>query len=1166
MIKKILKIVLIVLVLAALAAAEFWFVWKKGLPLWVAAVIFAGIIGLFVGSLFLKKYLLRRREKKFVQRVVQLDESTIKGAPLHERRELQDLQEHWKESVDLLKRSSLKRYGNPLYTLPWYLVIGESGSGKTTAIRNARLESPVAYPDRAATISATLNCDWWFFENSIVLDTAGRYSIPLDETPDREEWEKFLTLLAKYRRREPINGVVATIPADKLLGSNRNILREDGQNIRKRIDQLMRVVGARFPVYILVTKMDTVYGFNDTFEDLSVEDSSQAMGCINKDGKAYWDTLLENAFGSVADRILELSLTAVRGKETAKPGAIVFRNEFLRLKAPFIEFLRAVFGDNPYQETPFLRGIFFSSGRQTGAPSSEFLERAGITPAGADAHGPEKGVFLSDIFARVLPQDRSLYTHTHDFLRWRRITRSLAFTSWLCLWAAIIGLLTLSFWYSIGTLQRFTDVFATLPQLPGTVAENLMTIEKFRLEIEELEWDNTRWFLPSFGLTARRSVEERAKERYVAFVKKGFLADFDRVFGNKLDAVNRDTDPDTIAIYANCLVTRVELLAGMVEKGKLPEIKTFTQAAGEAVDLIYDPIPYEISQTFGGIYRDYLRWHNNMADLMRSRELAQAGLVSLITRHGSLEWLVHKSIPDAPDIRLDDFWGAAEVGQHDDSVVLSGAYTKLGHKHITEFIKDLEEVLAEGSVLERMIPSFWKWYQEEYYKAWYDFADNFHKGGDAYQTETARRNMAVLMTTNHNPYWKFITRISDETIQPDPRTKPPKWTRLPAELIRIAELSVTEDDQADKKDQGLIGRIGKRLKKAETTGEQHLEEMDEEMKQISRQRPSRAKVYTEYVKTLAQIAPLATTGDTALRMVSDLFAGQAALAEDKSPFNMAFTQYLSLKSMMKEDNYGDSDFIWSLVGGPLNYLVSFGTAKTSCSLQDRWEGDVMAKMDGVPREKVLKSLFDKTDGVVIKYREGVAKPFLVDSKLGYTPRKAYEKTIFEVSIPFKPDFLKFLNASPTSPVEFQSDHSVAVQTVPIEVNNDAAVRPVGNVLSLQCSDGTAVLKNYNYPDARSFVWSPEKCGDTILKIMFPDFALTKVYRGRTGFPMFLSDFSSGSQTFRAADFPESRTALAKAGVKWIKVRYTIDNAQPVITALKKSSKKAPAVVTDCPLR
>jgi len=1166
MIKKILKVVLIVLVLAALAALDLWLIWKKGWPLWVAGAIFAGIIGLFVGFVFLKKYLLRRREKKFVERVVQLDESTIKGAPLHERQQLQDLQDHWKDSLALLKRSSLKKRGNPLYALPWFVVIGESGSGKTTAIRSSRLESPVAYPERAATISATINCDWWFFENSIVLDTAGRYTIPLDEIPDREEWEKFLTLLAKYRRREPVNGVIATIAADKLQSADRSALREDGQNIRKRIDQLMRVVGARFPVYILVTKMDRVYGFNDAFRDLAPEDAGQAMGYLNRDSKGHWDILLDDTFESVSERIDDIALRVVRGKGPMMPGTIVFREEFLRLKPGLAEFMKTVFGDNPYQETPLLRGIFFSSGRQDGVPSSEFLEAAGFVPDHPKAAPAiEKGMFLRDIFARILPGDRSLYTHTHDFLRWRRITRSLGFTSWLFLWVALIGLLTFSFLHSMTTLNNFMDVFRTLPALPGDTATDLLTIEKFRIEIEELEQSNSRWLLPSFGLSATHDAERRAKDYYITFVNKGFLWGFDKGLSGKLDGVNADTDSDSIAIYADYLVMRTGVLNGLLDKGKLPDVKGFGQAAAAAIDLHYSTLPYEASQIFGNVYRDYLSWHNNRAELVRSRELLQAGLVALVARHGSLEWLVHKSIPDAPDIRLTDFWGSAEVGEHDDTVVVPGSYTKLGQKHVSDFIKQLEGVLKTGTPVAKLVPSFWKWYQEEYYKAWYDFADNFHKGADAYQTETARRNMASLMTTDHNPYWKLISRLNEESIQSDAKTKPPKWTKLPTELLNVAKLSAVGDDQT-KKDQGLASRIGQGFKKVESSTEQHVAKLDPAMKKIADQRPSRAKTYAEYAKALTQTAPIASSGDTAMRMVSDLFSGQAALAEDKSPFNQAYTQYLALQNMMKEDDYGDADFIWSLLGGPLDYLVAYGIGKTSCSLQDRWEGDVMGKMDGVPKEKVLKSLFDKTDGVVIKYRDGTAKPFLVQAKLGYAPRKAYENTMFERSVPFKPEFLKFLNAVPSAPVEFQSDHTVSIQTVPIEVNVDAKVKPLGNQLSLQCSDGTAILKNYNYPDSRSFVWSPEKCGDTIVKIMFPDFALTRIYKGRTGFATFLSDFASGSRSYKATDFPESKAALAGAGVKWIRIRYKIDNAQPVIAGLKKSSKKAPGVVADCTLK
>lgn len=1162
MIKKILKVVLIVLLLAVLAGLDAWLVWKKGWPPWVGGAIFAGIIGIFVGIVFLKKYLLRRREKKFVERVVQLDESAIKGAPLHERRELQDLQEHWKESLSLLKRSSLRKRGNPLYALPWFVVIGESGSGKTTAIRNSRLESPVAYPDRAATISATINCDWWFFEDSIVLDTAGRYTIPLDEVPDREEWERFLTLLAKYRRREPINGVIITVPADKLLGSDRNVLREDGQNIRKRVDQLMRVVGARFPVYVLVTKMDKVYGFNDIFEGLAPEDAAQAMGYLNRNARPHWDTLLEEAFESVSGRIGEASLTAIREKRAVKPGTIVFREEFLRLKPGMIEFLKAVFGDNPYQETPLMRGIFFSSGRQDGAPSSEFLDAAGFVPSSKDAPAPERGMFLSDIFARVLPDDRSLYTHTHDFLRWRRIIRSLGFTSWLFLWVALIGLLSFSFFHNINTLKEFTDVFRSLPALPGGPGPNLLVIEKFRFEIEELQRNNSRWFLPSFGLAASHAAERRAKKHYIILVNKGFLWDFDKEVSRKLNTVSADSDPDAIAAYADFYVMRTGLENGLLDKGKFPDIKGFDRVAAAAIDLHYSTLPYEAAQVFGNVYRDYLLWHDNWAELERNRELLQAGLVSLVTRHKSLDWLVRKSIPDASDVTLIDFWGSAEVGEHDDTVLIPAAYTKAGRKHISDFIDHLEGVLKEDNAIAAMTPSFWQWYHGEYYKAWYDFADNFHKGADAYQTETARRNMAVLMGTDRNPYWKFISRMSEELTLPEMKTKPPKWAELPTELVSIARLSGAGDKKTAK-NESLATRIGERLKKAETSAEAKLDKLDPQMMQRAEQRSSRAKVYAEYVKALGLTAPIASSGDTAMRMVSDLFSGQAALAEDKSPFNQAYTQYLALKNMMKEDDYGDSDFLWALVAGPLNYLLDYGVAKTSCSLQDRWEGDVIRKMDGVPKDKVLKSLFDKTDGVVVKYRDNTAKPFLVQARVGYTPRKAYENTLFQHSIPFKPDFLKFLNAVPSSPVEFQSDHVVPIQTVPIEVNTEATVKPLGNTLSLQCADGTAVLSNYNYPDSRSFTWSPEKCGNTVLKIMFPDFTLTKVYKGPTAFANFLTDFSSGAKTFKAGDFPADKTGLAKAGVTWIKVRYKIDNAQPVIAGLKKSSKKAPAVVADC---
>ena len=109
-----------------------------------------------------------------------------------------------------------------------------------------------------------------------------------------------------------------------------------------------------------------------------------------------------------------------------KPGTIVFR-ETSELGAGMIELPKAV-SRQPYQE---LRswGIFFFSGRQGGAVAGVSTRR--VRPL-VEGRLPLKDMFLSDIFARSSPTIPC--TRTHDFLRWRRIIRSLGFTSWLFLW------------------------------------------------------------------------------------------------------------------------------------------------------------------------------------------------------------------------------------------------------------------------------------------------------------------------------------------------------------------------------------------------------------------------------------------------------------------------------------------------------------------------------------------------------------------------------------------------------------------------------------------------------------------------------------------------------------------------------------------------------------
>jgi len=98
--KKFFKISFIVLLLGILAGLVTWLVLSKRWPWWVGVALMVGLTGVWVGVLFLRKYLQRRREKVFVSRVIAQDEAVIKQHRFMRDRGCRNCRTVWKESVD----------------------------------------------------------------------------------------------------------------------------------------------------------------------------------------------------------------------------------------------------------------------------------------------------------------------------------------------------------------------------------------------------------------------------------------------------------------------------------------------------------------------------------------------------------------------------------------------------------------------------------------------------------------------------------------------------------------------------------------------------------------------------------------------------------------------------------------------------------------------------------------------------------------------------------------------------------------------------------------------------------------------------------------------------------------------------------------------------------
>lgn len=1160
--RKFLKILLYVFLLALLVGAIALLVIWRQWPWWFGVAIFLGVVGVWVAILYIRKYFLRKREREFVRRVIAQDTAAIQAAPLHEREQLQDLQTKWQESVERLRASKLRKRGNPLYVLPWFLVIGESGAGKTSAIKNATLSTPLADTVRTAGLAATRNCEWWFFDQAIVLDTAGRYTIPVDPGPDREEWEKFLTLLAQYRRREPLNGLVVAIAADRLLAEDAARLHADGEDVRQRIDQVMRVVGARFPIYILVTKMDLVHGMVPFCRHLPPDRLTQAMGFINEQQTFRWKDVLDQAMTVVGRRLRQLRFILVHQTPEAEAGALLFPAEFSRLTGGLHHFLRAVFGDNPYQETPLLRGICFSSARQGEPPVSDFLRSTGLDSAARPSGTREDGYFLKDIFKEVLPADRYVYRPLPELIRWRRLTRTLGFAAWGLLWAFLCGLLSLAFHLNVQTINEFKEEFDDPPTLTEDATTNLLMLDRMRLELIDLQTANQDWWVPRFGLNQSLILETRVRAHFVRLFRGGFLIPLDESLARRIDAVTPQTSEEEMADYVGYVVTRISLIRDYL-RGEAPSpdkpppaVNEFRRATTDLLELEYPTLPPAIAAKFGDIYYTYLYWFTDKLEREQKVRELQHLLLRLLQHKGSnLHWLVKSWIPDSPDVDLINFWPTPEQ-DYDLTMFVPGAFTAAGRRNIDSFIRQIDAVLADPSVIDESKKEFWEWYRTEFYTSWTRFAAGFASARDGMRTSQGRERLATLMTTDQNPFFLLIQRMAQELTQlEDPL--PPVWVAPLVELAAIQKMAAEQQPQP-KTTSGLVDRLKQEEKKLVKKFE---EKIDPEQARLAERRTTEVKIWKSYLAALQNIAPAVISRETCFHMISDYFPenftpGQTAETGAKSPFNQAHASLGSLYGMV--ETQGDPAVAWSLVQAPLDQALDYCMMETGCALQEQWREQVMGGLDSVESEKLPRVLFDEKEGRVWKFLKSTARPFIRQDQFGYAPRVVAGRTIA-----FRDDWIQFLNTGNQAMFQYQPSYIVQIEAQPVDANADAAVKPLGCTLCLQCSDTRTCLENFNYPQSAAFKWSPDGCGDTTLTIQFPNLILTRTYAGRFGFSKFLAEFMTGRQEFRAEDFPDATARLRQLGVSWIRVTYRITGGEPVIRMLRRAPTTVPPEIVVC---
>jgi type VI secretion system protein ImpL len=302
-----------------------------------------------------------------------------------------------------------------VYRLPWYLVIGEHGAGKSSMLRalSRRVEEGTL---RAAGASEEALVCGWFGKQAVMLEAS------VGDAAQAGTWRMLIQRLRCARRGCPIDGIVIAVSARRILAEDDAWLGDHGQALRKCIDDASRLWKRRVPVYVVVTQCDRLTGFDSFVRASTDERLAGPLGVIFPVGRATpeeaWDTHLEQAFDALAREAQAQVVARMPVRSDARRAALTFQfpAALAALSAPLGGFVHDAFGALPERaEAPLLRSVHFSAvlrkARTLGEPA---LAPLSCAPAA------KRACFVDGLFSDVIFRERGL-ARSRDALPYRRV-------------------------------------------------------------------------------------------------------------------------------------------------------------------------------------------------------------------------------------------------------------------------------------------------------------------------------------------------------------------------------------------------------------------------------------------------------------------------------------------------------------------------------------------------------------------------------------------------------------------------------------------------------------------------------------------------------------------------------------------------------------------------
>ena len=324
-----------------------------------------------------------------------------------------------------------------LYEQPWYLVLGEPGSGRCAALASSGMEFvldagslariPGSVPGRGG------ECGWWVTDDAVFVVAPAEFVTEPGPT-QAAEWNDLLVCLKSARRRRPLNGIILTIPATCM--PDGAVALDVATQMRERVQEAMAHFSMVLPIYLLVTKCDRISGFSEYFSGLDADERGRPLGVtlpLERPRPSFGRMRGTDAFAAGAsavaayaeryrDFIASLAAWMPSRLEAEREAGrrrriFAFPQQMQALGEPLEAIVRCIFGPSRFRLVPLFRGVFFASACQRG-PTVDIVMQVhrrawDLTVPEPHAHGPGHRVsfFLKGLFRDLIQLERGLPGH-----------------------------------------------------------------------------------------------------------------------------------------------------------------------------------------------------------------------------------------------------------------------------------------------------------------------------------------------------------------------------------------------------------------------------------------------------------------------------------------------------------------------------------------------------------------------------------------------------------------------------------------------------------------------------------------------------------------------------------------------------------------------------------